>query len=107
MQDTHARLAELFSRQNQFDRARTEVTRGLELSTDVSYYRGHLFEVAGIVEEREAKVAEKAGDSQRASQMRARAVASYEQAVKIQSQFIEQSAPSAKGTPSTEDRLFL
>jgi hypothetical protein len=52
--DTHARLADLWSRQGEFDRAQRSVARGLELAPEISYFRGHLFEVQGFVEERVA-----------------------------------------------------
>ena len=50
--DTHARLADLWSRQGEFDRAKQSVARGLELAREISYFRGHLFEVRGLVDER-------------------------------------------------------
>ncbi len=50
--DTHARLADLESRFGKYDAARQHIHRGLELAQEISYFRGHLFEVRGLVAER-------------------------------------------------------
>ncbi len=52
--DTLARRADLSSRLGRHDAAAADVDRGLSLATAVSYFRGHLFEVQGLVEERRA-----------------------------------------------------
>ncbi len=52
--DTLARRAELSSRLGRHDAAAADVDRGLSLAAEVSYFRGHLYEVRGLVEERRA-----------------------------------------------------
>jgi len=52
--DTLARRAELSSRLGQHDAATADVDRGLTLAAEVSYFRGHLYEVRGLIEERRA-----------------------------------------------------
>jgi hypothetical protein len=50
--DTRARMADLESRLGRYDAADRDIAQGLELATEVTYFRGHLFEVRGLVEER-------------------------------------------------------
>ena len=45
--DTLARRADLSSRLGRHDAATADVDRGLTLATEVSYFRGHLFEEIG------------------------------------------------------------
>lgn len=89
--DTRARLAELKSRSGAFDEAEKDVQRGLELVREPSYFRGHLFEVRGALEEARAKALEKSGDSASAKAARERALEAYEEAMKIQSGVIDRS----------------
>ena len=53
--DTRARMADLESRLGRYDEAEREIAKGLELATEVTYFRGHLFEVRGLVEERQSR----------------------------------------------------
>ena len=53
--DTRARMADLESRLGRYDEAEREVEKGLGLATEVTYFRGHLFEVRGLVEERRSR----------------------------------------------------
>jgi len=86
--DTHARLADLRSADADFERALEEVDRGLELADRPTHFRGHLFEVRGLVEERRASSLEADGDPEAAKRARAAAVKSFEQAIDIQEQVI-------------------
>lgn len=86
--DTRARLAELRARTDQFDEARKDVERGLALVPDTTYFRGHLYEVLGFVEERQAESRAKAGDKAGADAARKRAVEASERAVSIQDEVI-------------------
>jgi len=88
LSDTHARLADLQSARGQFDAAIEQVRSGLSLATDVTYFRGHLFEVRGLVEERQAKSLEERGETERAREARKSAIASFDEAVRIQDQVI-------------------
>jgi hypothetical protein len=53
--DTRARMADLESRLGRPDEADREVARGLELVPEATYFRGHLLEVRGLLEERRAQ----------------------------------------------------
>lgn len=91
--DTRARLADLRSRDGDFDRAEADVAAGLSLVPEPSYFRGHLFEVRGLAEERRSKALAGAGDSERAEAAKTRALAAFQEAMNIQAAVIERSAP--------------
>jgi hypothetical protein len=57
-----------------------------------TYFRGHLFEVRGLVEERNAARLERAGDAAQAAQAKARALEAFEAAMKIQAEVIGKGA---------------
>ncbi|HEY0466230.1 MAG TPA: hypothetical protein VGC79_18595 [Polyangiaceae bacterium] len=108
--DTYARLADLHSRQGAFQRALEDVQQGLSHAHEPNYFRGHLLETEGLVEERHAKALE-TSDKAAAAVIRKRAIELLEQAMAVQSGVIEQaphapiSAPSAEApTPSTSAR---
>ncbi len=81
--DTRARLAELRAADGDFDRAAAEVQQGLELARDETYFRGHLFEVLGVVEEKRAATLTGRDDAAAAAARR-RALTASEQAIEIQ-----------------------
>jgi tetratricopeptide (TPR) repeat protein len=91
--DTLARMADLSSQLGDYDAAIRHLERGLPLVPTPTYFRGHLFEVRGLVEERNATRLEQQGDAQRASAARARALTALEEAMKIQAEVIEKGAP--------------
>lgn len=84
--DTRARMAELRGALGQWEAAEKDIQQGLERAREVSYFRGHLFEVQAVVEERRA--ASLTSDPAAASQARARAIRAAEQAVEIQDQVL-------------------
>lgn len=88
--DTRARLAELRSRHGAFDAAATDVDQGLTLVPERSYFRGHLMEVRGLVEERRSKALTAAGDAAGARAAEERALAAFQEAMRIQAAVIEQ-----------------
>lgn len=88
LSDTHARLADLQSARGQFDAANEHVQQGLELATGVTYFRGHLYEVRGLVEERRAKAHEQRGETEKSKEARKAAIAAFDEAVRIQDQVI-------------------
>jgi tetratricopeptide (TPR) repeat protein len=94
--DTFARLADLRSQAGDFDAALRDVTSGLELATKPTHFRGHLFEIQGVVHERRAKAFEAAHETERAAQAKALALGAFETAIKIQDQVIDE-ALSGKG----------
>jgi hypothetical protein len=103
--DTRARIADLLSRAGQFDQADAEINGGLEHALAPSYFRGHLFEVRGLLEERREKDLRGKQRGQEADQARERSLSAYEEAMKIQAQVIggfRSAAPPA--TPSAVPR---
>lgn len=97
--DTHARLAELRSEAGDFDAAHREVEAGLKLAPRLSHYEGHLYEVAGVVEERRAKALDERGDRAAAEDARKRALALLERALSIQDQVISRALREAQEKP--------
>lgn len=95
--DTWARQAEIRGSLGDFDAAAKDVESGLKVVPEPNYFRGHLFEVLGGVEERRASVAEKAGDASTAKAARERALTAGEQAVKIQEEVINRVTKEGKG----------
>ncbi|MEI9940426.1 MAG: hypothetical protein WDO69_24695 [Pseudomonadota bacterium] len=93
--DTFARLADLHSRQGAFERALQDVQRGLSHAREPNYFRGHLLETEGLVEERHAKALE-ISDPVAAAAIRKRAIDLLEQAMAVQSEVIARarSAPA-------------
>lgn len=88
--DTRARLAELRAGVGDFSRAIDDVNDGLAHAKQATYFRGHLYEVMGLVEEKHAAALEKKGDAASARDARKRAIEASEQAVKIQDEVISQ-----------------
>jgi tetratricopeptide (TPR) repeat protein len=86
--DTRARLADLRSRMGRFDEATRDLQAGLSLATERTYFRGHLFEVRGLVEERRSKALAEAGNESEAEAARKRALDAFEQAMDIQAEVI-------------------
>jgi hypothetical protein len=93
MADVRARLADLKSRMEKFDDAIVEIERGLSGAAEVSHYRGHLFEVRGVVEERRMKHLEKLGDKAGAEKARKAALDAFEMAIEIQDEVILRLVP--------------
>jgi tetratricopeptide (TPR) repeat protein len=94
--DTHARLADLRSKIGDFAAAQRDVEQGLVLAVTPTHFRGHLFEVQGVVLERQAKALESSGDAAGAQRVKAKAVDAFETAIKIQDQVIQE-ALSGRG----------
>ena len=65
--------------------------RGLAHAPDVSYFRGHLVEVQGLVEEARAALLSDAGKPEEATRARAQAILLLEDVVRIQDQVIQRS----------------
>lgn len=97
--DTRARLAELRARTGAFDAARADITAGLTRVPEISYFRGHLYEVLGFVEEKDATAKAAAGDQAGAQAAKKRAIAASQEAVSIQDQVIQRALGKDKATP--------
>lgn len=92
--DTHARLGELKSKLGDFPGAASQLEAGMRLVPEPSYFRGHLFEVRGVVEERRAEALRRQGDEAGARAAQAAALEAYETAMRIQDDVIRQSVPA-------------
>ncbi len=92
--DTHARRADLLSRASRFEQATEAIDAGLTNAAAPTYFRGHLFEVRGLVEERREKALREAGRGPEADQARALSLSAYEEAMKIQADVIQRASPA-------------
>jgi len=97
--DTRARIADLMSRAGRYDPAEEQIDAGLDNARAPTYFRGHLFEVRGLVEERREKALRGTGRGQEADQARGRSLAAYEEAMKLQAEVIRAAAPAASASP--------
>jgi hypothetical protein len=91
--DTFARLADLESQGGDPIRARGHIEQGLALVPTPTYFRGHLYEILGLVEERRAATLKATGDLPGAVRAEEAALEALETAMKIQAQVIDGTAP--------------
>ena len=103
--DTRARLADLRSRQGAFEPALADIRSGLELMREPNYFKGHLLETEGLVEERHAKALEKS-DPVAAEVLRKRAIGLLEQAMAVQSEVIQAAPSQPKPAQQTASPAF-
>jgi hypothetical protein len=89
--DAYARLAELRLKKGDLDPAAQAVKTGLDHVAEATYFRGHLVEVQGLVEEARAAQLADAGNVAGAEQAREHAIQLLEEVVKIQDQVIQRS----------------
>lgn len=87
--DTRARLAELRSQAGDFDAAERDLEDGLARAKGATYFRGHLLEVRGLVEERRAKALDAKGDAAGAARARDEATKASLEAISIQEKVIQ------------------
>jgi hypothetical protein len=103
MADTQARIAELLSREKHFSQALDRITAALELVPETNYFRGHLFETRGLVEQRQADELRAHGNLGEAEVATARALQAFEMAMHIQAAVIRSAptlqAPALSGGP--------
>ena len=92
--DTRARLADLESQRGNFDAAAKDIEIGLELVEERTYFRGHLFEVRGLLEDRRAKALMDEGKGDEALKAKQRALSAFEASMEIQAEVINQAIPS-------------
>ena len=95
--DAYARLAELRLKKGDLDPAAAAVKSGLEHVADATYFRGHLVEVQGLVEEARAARLADAGNAAEAAKAREHAIQLLEEVVKIQEQVIQRSLGDKDG----------
>lgn len=94
--DTYARLGDLRSQLDDFDAAGRDVDSGLMLAKQISYYRGHLLEVRGLIEERRSKALAKKGDTAGAAKAAEAAKKAFEEAVSVNFEFIDKHSDGGK-----------
>ncbi len=95
--DTRARLADLESQRGKFDAAAKDIEAGLELVEQRTYFRGHLFEVRGLLEDRRAEALRKDGKDDAAQAAKKRALKALETSMEIQAEVISQAIPAEPG----------
>lgn len=86
--DAFARLAELQLGRRDVEGALHAVNQGLAHAPSPTYFRGHLLEVQGIVEEARAAELADAGKKDDSAKARARAIELLQEAVRVQEQVI-------------------
>jgi tetratricopeptide (TPR) repeat protein len=89
--DAYARLAELQLRQGALEPAAEAIKSGLAHAPEPTYFRGHLIEVEGLIEEARAASFADAGKPEDAVRARERAIKLLEEVVRIQDQVIQRS----------------
>jgi len=99
--DAYARLAELQLRQNALGPAADAVKAGLAHAPEPTYFRGHLIEVEGLIEEARAASLADAGKAEEAAHAREKAIQLLEEVVRIQDQVIQRSL-AARDAGATE-----
>jgi hypothetical protein len=82
--DARARRADLKSQAGDFDGAARDIDQGLAEAVEITHFRGHLYEVGGLVAERRATALEKSGDASGAAAAKDRAIGLYEKAIEVQ-----------------------
>lgn len=92
--DAYARLAELELKQNHLEPAQKAIAAGLTHAPEPTYFRGHLVEVQGLVEETRSRELADAGKADEAAKSKEKAIQLLEEVVKIQDQVIQKSLAS-------------
>lgn len=95
--DAYARLAELRLKKGELDLAADAVKSGLTHVEGATYFKGHLVEVQGLVEEARAAQLADAGNAAEAARARERAIQLLEEVVKIQDEVIRASLAKDAG----------
>ncbi len=95
--DTFARIAELHVRQAELALASESVRQGLMHAPGPTYFRGHLLEIGGIVEEARAVALRDAGQAGEATAAKARALDLLHQAVLVQERVVAEALAADAG----------
>jgi hypothetical protein len=86
--DTDARISDLQLQLGNLDAAREAGLEGLTHAPGATYFRGHLLEVLGMVEEARSKRLEASGQAEEALRARTAAVKLLEESIGVQDQVI-------------------
>ncbi|MBL8611677.1 MAG: hypothetical protein JNL38_30320 [Myxococcales bacterium] len=95
--DAYARRAELELKIGDLAAADRSLRSGLEHAPDTSYFRGHLVEVQGLVEEARGAQLADAGKAAEAKQARERAITLLEEAIRIQEAVVARATGARDG----------
>jgi tetratricopeptide (TPR) repeat protein len=95
--DAYARLGEIELRQNALDAAAEAIRAGLSHAPEPTYFRGHLLEIQGLIEEARAAMLADAGKPEEAARARENAIRLLEDVVRIQDQVIERALQARDG----------
>jgi hypothetical protein len=87
--DAFARRAELELSTGRLDAAKTSLGKGLDHAHEQTYFRGHLVEVSGLVDEALAKQLADAGHPDEAKKTQDRALSELEEAISIQDKVLK------------------
>ncbi len=87
--DARARRADLESSTGDIDTALREIEAGLAYAVTPTHFRGHLFEVKGIVLERRIAALKEKGDGTGAERVKGEAISAFNEAIEIQNKVIE------------------
>ncbi|MFO0667044.1 MAG: hypothetical protein U0174_24040 [Polyangiaceae bacterium] len=87
--DAFARMAELELSRNALDQASRDIDQGLVHAQGDTYFRGHLFEIRGLIEEARSRALADGGGKDAAEAARKRALAALEEAIAIQDRVIK------------------
>lgn len=95
--DAYARSGDLWAKEGDFDAGVREVDAGLALATTPTHFRGHLFEVKGLIEERRSQALRAKGQEAEADAAKERAIEAFQKAIEIQEQVIERALGGGDG----------
>ncbi|MFS8069973.1 MAG: hypothetical protein ACMG6S_26715 [Byssovorax sp.] len=87
--DARARRADLESSTGDVDTALREIEAGLAYAVTPTHFRGHLFEVKGVVLERRIAALKEMGDGAGAERVKGEAISAFNEAIEIQNKVIE------------------
>jgi hypothetical protein len=98
--DSYARLGELELKRSALGPAAEAIATGLTLTPEPTYFRGHLIEVQGLIEEARATELADGGKLAEAVHAREHAIQLLEEVVRIQEQVIQRSLGARDAEPS-------
>jgi hypothetical protein len=87
--DTLARLGDIKSDDGKFDDAARDVDAGIAMAEEPTYFRGHLFEIRGLIEKRRADALKDKGDAAGEGRATKAALDAFDKAMKIQNDVID------------------
>jgi hypothetical protein len=98
--DSYARLGELELKRGALGPASDAIATGLTQAPDATYFRGHLIEVQGLIEEARASELADGGKVVEAVHAREKAIQLLEEVVRIQEQVIQRSLSTRDAEPA-------